>query len=191
MVITHKLPMDLEVKASNLWIEMPQGDECTRKIRFVLTANGLPWEIPADAAVMICFHKQDGTVGEYDTLPDGTLAWSAERNVLTVTVAPQILAAAGRVFLHVRILQEESALSTFPVEIHVKGVNGHCGSAMGHSEDYFHMTRVLPGPVYGEVGQILCVSDVDAKGKVLATRAVDAMPGPAGVGILNIEIVEV
>ena len=189
--ITHKLPMDLEVKAPNQWIEVPLGDVCARRIRFTLTANGLPWEIPAGAAVLVCYQKADGTAGEYDTLPDGTEAWFAERNMLTVTLAPQISTTPGTVVLYVRILQGESALNTFPVEIRVMALNGNCSCGSDRSAEYFYMTRVLPGPVYGQVGQLLCVSGVDAQGRVVATQAVDAVPGTDGVGVLNIEIMEV
>ena len=116
MEITHKLEMDLEIKAPMQWLELPQGDVNTRKIRFLLTANQMPWTVPEDATVLIRYCKPDGTEGEYDTLPDGTVAWEAVDNTLTVALAPQVLTAAGAVILYAVIRVEDMVLNTFAVE---------------------------------------------------------------------------
>ena len=39
MEILHKLEMDLEIKAPTPWLELPQGDVNTRKLRFLLQEN--------------------------------------------------------------------------------------------------------------------------------------------------------
>ena len=191
MEITHKLEMDLEIKAPTPWLEMPQGDVNTRKIRFLLTANRLPWIVPEDAVVLICFRKPDGTEGEYDTMPDGTLAWEPAGNTLTVTLAPQVLTSVGKVMLHASIRREEKVLNTFGVEIRVRmtDVDGR-ENRIDRSEDYFYMTRVMPGPATAEIGQYLCVENVDAFGRVTQVKAVDASAGKNGTGILSIKIEE-
>lgn len=191
MEILHKLEMDLQIKAPTPWLELPQGDVSTRKIRFSLMANQMPWPVPEDASVLICFRKSDGTIGQYDTLPDGTLAWETADNMLTVSLAPQVLSSPGTVMLYASICKEEKVLSTFGVEIRV------CASAddgkenrIDRSEDYFYMTRVLPGPASAQAGQYLCVEEVDSYGRVTRVKAVETSAGKDGIGILTIKIEE-
>lgn len=177
MDIIHKLEMDLEIKAPTPWLELPQGDVNTRKIRFLLTANQMPWAVPENASVLICFRKSDGTVGEYDTLPDGTLAWEATNNLLTVSLAPQVLTSAGTVMLYASIRKNEKNLHTFGVEIRVRpSANDNVENRIDRSEDYFYITRVVPGPDSAQVGQYLCVEEVDAHGRVTRVKAVDLIP---------------
>ena len=188
MEITHKLEMDMEIKAPMQWLELPQGDVNTRKIRFLLTANQMPWTVPEDATVLIRYCKPDGTEGEYDTLPDGTVAWEAVDNTLTVALAPQVLTAAGAVILYAVIRLEDMVLNTFAVELRVRAPGD--GSRIDRSEDYFRITRVLPGPNSAEIDQYLCVAEVDANGHVTRVKAVDATAGKDGTGIIAIKIEE-
>ena len=189
--ITHKLTMDLEIKAPTPWIEIPCGDVNTRKIRFLLKANQMPWSVPEDAVVLVCFSKPDGTGGEYDTMPDGTSAWEAVDNTLTISLAPQVLTVTGSIMLYTSIRKEEKVLNTFGVEIRV------CASdddgkenRIDRSEDYVYTTRVMPGPDSAEIGQYLCVAELDAQGKVKRVKAVDAKAGKDGVGIVSVTIME-
>ena len=191
MVITHKLSMDLERNVQNQWIEMPQGGVNSRKIRLVLTANRQPWMIPEGANVLIQFRKPDGTCGEYDTLPNGTSAWAANENILTVSLAPQVLTSSGTVLLNIVLLQDDCILNTFPVEIRVRGAKTNGMNRLDASEDYFYVANVLPGPMYAQVGQFLSVSEVDEQGRVVRVQAVDVVDGKDGIGISKIEIVEV
>ena len=163
----------------------------TRKIRFLLTANQMPWSMPEDASVLICFRKSDGTEGAYDTLPDGTLAWETADNTLTVTLVPQVLTCAGTVMLYASIRKEEKVLNTFGVEIRVcmTDKDGK-DNRIDRSKDYFYMTRILPGPVMAQIGQYLCVENVDEQGRVTRIEAVDAIAGKDGLGIRAIKIEE-
>ncbi len=191
MEILHKLEMDLAIKAPTPWLELPQGDAHTRKIRFLLTANQLPWSVPENASVLICFRKPDGTEGEYDTLPDGTLAWKSENDTLTITLAPQVLTCAGKVMLYASIRKEEQVLNTFGVEIRVRIMDEDGKeNRIDQSKDYFYTTRVMPGPDSAEIDQYLCVADVDAYGRVTRVKAVDAGAGKDGTGIVSIKITE-
>ena len=191
MEILHKLEMDLAIKAPTPWLELPQGDANTRKLRFLLTANKIPWAVPEDAAVLICFRKPDGTEGEYDTLPDGTLAWETADNTLTISLAPQVLTSVGTVMLYANIRKDEKALSTFGVEIRVRPSDSDGDqNRIDRSEDYFYMTRVMPGPDSAEIDQYLCVAAVDDYGHVTRVKAVDASAGKDGTGIVSITITE-
>lgn len=191
MVITHKLSMDLEGKEPAQWIEMPQGGANSRKIRLVLTENTQPWKIPEGANILIRYRKSDGTGGEYDTLPNGTSAWDANENILTISLAPQVLTSSGTVLLYIVLLHEDCVLNTFPVEIRVRGVKITDANRIDESEDYFYVTNVLTGPVCAKVGQLISVSGVDEQGRVVRVQAVDAVEAKDGIGILEIEIMEV
>lgn len=190
MEILHKIEMDLEIKGPTPWLEIPQGDVNTRKIRFLLTANEVPWVMPEDAVALICYRKTDGTAGEYDTLPDGTLAWEVAENMLTVTLAPQALTCPGKVMLYASIRKGEKVLNTFGVEIRVRGWNGK-KNKIDESEDYFYMTRVMPGPDFAEIGHYLCVEAVDDLGRVTRVKAVEQSVGQDGRGIRTVGIEEV
>lgn len=191
MEITHKLEMDLENKAPMQWLELPRGDANTRKIRFLLTANHMPWPMPEGAVVLIRYCKPDGTEGEYDTLPDGTAAWEALDNTLTIALAPQVLTTTGSVILYAVIRLDDKVLNTFALEILVRAPeDSGKGNRIDQSEDYFYITRVMPGPASAEINQYLCVADVDAYGRVTRVKAVDATAGKDGTGIVSIKITE-
>ena len=117
MEITHRLKMNLEEGEILQRLEMPMGETNSREIELYLYANQKLWIVPDDAAVVIRYRKPDGTMGEYDTLPDGSAAWSAYNNLLTLAVAPQVLTAAGTVILYAALYLEEKILQTFAVEI--------------------------------------------------------------------------
>lgn len=191
MEILHKLEMDLEIKSPTPWLELPQGDTNTRKIRFLLTANQIPWCMPDDAVVLICYRKSDGKEGQYDTLPDGTLAWEVVEDALTITLAPQVLTSVGTVMLFVSIRKEEKVLNTFGVEIRVRMTDADGKeNRIDRSEDYYYTTRILPSPEIAEIGQYLQVENVDSLGRITRVKAVDASAGKDGTGIVSIKIEE-
>ncbi len=190
MEITHKLEMDLENKAPMQWLELPRGDANTRKIRFLLTANRMPWPMPEGAVVLIRYCKPDGTEGEYDTLPDGTAAWEALDNTLTIALTPQVLTTAGSVIVYASIRLDDKVLNTFALEIRVRAPEDGGNNRIGKSEDYFCITRVMPGPDSAEIDQYLCVAEVDAYGHVTRVKAVTAGAGKDGTGIVSIKIEE-
>lgn len=175
MIITHRLKMNLGEGEILQRLELPMGDTNSRKIELYLYANQALWIVPTDATVVIRYKKPDGTVGEYDTLPDGTAAWSASSNLLTLALAPQVLTTAGTVILYASLYQEEAMLQTFAIEILVKAPfeNGRISRAVA-SEDYFRVTNVLRGPVTAQVGQVLTVGAVDTQGRTSQVLALDA-----------------
>lgn len=134
MITTSKLTMDLNRCATAPVIHAVQDDRYSRNIELTLLADGAAWPIPESIAVRIRYSKPDGTGGDYDTLPDGSCAWSVKGNVLTLTLAPQALTVPGPVRLAVILTREHVKISTFAVIVKVsRAVYAH----IRDSEDYF------------------------------------------------------
>jgi len=142
MIITHKLEMDLARRGAMPKIDAVQGDANTRELELTLLSDGESWTIPEDAGVWMRYCKSDGTKGIYDTLPDGTMAWSAEENVLRITLAPQMLTAAGTVLAQAELVQGVSTLATFAVQITVER---NPAADVLQSEDYLNMLQWMEG----------------------------------------------
>ena len=122
MIITHKIPMDLTRRSMMLPpVLVMQGDECSRELELLLTANGDPWEIPEDFAALIVWHRESDKVGgSYDALPGGELAYSKKENVLTVRLIPQVCASPGKVYLSVMLASANAVAHTFTISIDVQ-----------------------------------------------------------------------
>lgn len=136
MIITHKLEMDMMQREMVQRIDVVQGDCNTRQLELTLRSDGEDWPVPEGAAVWLRYCKSDGTKGIYDTLPDGTAAWKAEGNLLTVSLAPQVLTAVGDVVVQVVLVDESSEPATFAVKIHVER---NPAAGVIASEDYINM----------------------------------------------------
>ena len=119
MTITHKLSIDLTQQVCPVLVEAVQ-DDCGRALALALHTNGIPWQIPRGVSTIVRYRKSDGFGGEYDTLPDGTCAWSATDNILTVALAPQVLTTAGETSLSVVLTDGQNTISTFDISLHVQ-----------------------------------------------------------------------
>lgn len=170
MIITNKVNMDLMRQPWAAPINAVQDDRYCRNLEMTLTAGGEAWMIPEDAAVLVRYKKPDGTGGEYDTLPDGTQAWSVSENIVTIGLAPQVLTKPGPVNLSVTLLRENKQLSTFSVLVNVAP---RPGADPMESGDYVNVAGFLPGPINGSVGQYLKILAVDDIGRVTRVEAVD------------------
>lgn len=136
MIITHKLKMDLLEPGQMPRIHAVQDDQYSRNLELALYEGGSAWEIPSGITAIIRYRKSDGTGGEYNLLPDGSAAWSAEGNVLTIALAPQVATVPGMVSLSATLLSGERQISTFRISLNVKpAVKG----VLAESEDYFHL----------------------------------------------------
>lgn len=173
MVINHKIKMDLARPAWMPKIDVVQRDQFTRKMELSLYSNGVAWEIPEDINVIVYFLRGDGTGGDYDTLSNGQQAWSAAGNVLTVEIAPPVMAKAGPVAMALDLIRGEDRISTFTILLDVQ--KSLCDSYTP-SEDDLAVTAFIPMPRSAKVGQSLQVSKVDEKGRILQVEAV-ALPG--------------
>lgn len=138
MTITHKLTMDMAKKEAPAILDVVQGDSA-RAFQMALLENGAPWEIPENISVVVRYAKSDGTGGTYDTLPDGTTAWSVDGNKLTIALAPQLCSISGVVTAQVCLVAGEKQISTFAFVLRVLAeVTGEEAS-----EDYTNLSKWL------------------------------------------------
>lgn len=133
MVITTSVYSDLQTPGFPPIINAVQGEQYSRRIKLALYSAGVAWTVPAGVYVAMRYKKPDGTRGYYDTMPDGTQAWSAEENVVNIYVAPQMLTVAGVVLAQVEIIQNDSILATFPLRLRVAE---NLAAPLQTSEDY-------------------------------------------------------
>lgn len=138
MIITHKLEMDLLNREPLQQICAVQGDSNTRVLELSLLSGGAAWTVPEDAAVWMRYCKSDGTKGIYDTLPDGSTAWSIEANKITVTLAPQMLTVPGLVQAQAELVRGISTLATFTIPICVER---NPAAGVLKSEEYINMLQ--------------------------------------------------
>lgn len=102
-------------------VEAMQGDGGLRSISVELTDGGKPWYPPAGTEIAVAYTHSNGTKGLYNKLPDGRKAVTLRNNIVTVVLAPQILAAAGEVKAAIVFSNEKlDQLTTFPIMITVK-----------------------------------------------------------------------
>ena len=159
MIITSKITMDFQRPGKPPVINAVQNDRYSRNLEITLFDDGVPWQIPEDADVLIRYCKPDATGGEYDLLPDGTGAWAAEGNALTVALAPQVLTVAGSVMLSVVLLSSERQISTFGIVIQVTAAV-ETGCAF-HMDGFFKAFVVGIGRILGDGQQVGMVIAVD------------------------------
>lgn len=133
MLITHQINMDLTHPGTMTRLAAVQGDSGTRQIALSLFSDGKPWSVPEHATASVRYRKPDGTGGFYDTMPDGQTAWSAAGNMLTVTLAPQMLTIPGCVIAQAELTEGTQILATFSFQIIVEE-NPSAGTPT--SEDY-------------------------------------------------------
>lgn len=136
MVITHKLrPMDLTCKNVTQRVDVMQDDKYSRCLEIPLRANGDDAELPEDVRAVIRYQKPDGTGGNYDTLPDGTSAYTVSGNVITVALAPQVCTVPGVVQMVVCLMQGSAEINTFVILVNV-----HANPGIDvESQDYTNM----------------------------------------------------
>lgn len=171
------ISMDLHHRGITPVIDAVQGDDGSRTLELALTQSGVPAAVPENPAVLIRYKKADGTGGEYDTLEDGSPAWSAEENRLVLRLAAQMMTFPGAVDVTVSLSAGGALVSTFPIQLDV----APCAKApAADSQDYFHISGFLAAPGNARKGQYLQVAEVDSSGRVTGIQAADA--ANAGMG---------
>lgn len=144
-----------------------------RSLRLDLRCGGAPWPVPEGAELLIRYRRRDGTGGCYDTLPDGTKAWSAQGSLLTVQLAPQVCAIAGQVELDLTLMKEGKQISTFPVELRISQPLGE----MGEEGSYVNLASWLEANG-GADGVSVTAAAMDPRGHLILTlsdeRTLDA-----------------
>ncbi|MBQ6718902.1 MAG: CotH kinase family protein [Oscillospiraceae bacterium] len=174
MIITSKRTLDLTQMSGITVVDAVQSDQYSRNLELSLVAGDAPWVVPEGAAVQIRYSKADGKGGEYDTLPNGDIAWMIQENVLTVALAPQVLTVAGPVNLSVMLILGEKILNTFGMIINV---HPRVDAGIADSEGYYRVTGFLPAPVSAKKGQYIRVAAVDEYNKVTEVETVDLAAG--------------
>ena len=113
-----KITVNLGYRDRTPIVEVVQGDS-GRALELTVLEGSRPWMVPLGAAVTVHYRCADGTEGIYDTLSDGTTAFSVEENRITVLLAEQVCAAAGKAGLQVCVISNGVQLTTFDVELQV------------------------------------------------------------------------
>jgi len=178
MMITNKLKLDLQKPGTTPTIHAVQNDSYCRNLEIALFSDHRPFVFPENGTVVIRYKKSDGKGGEYDTLPDGTVAWWAKQNLLTVALAPQVLTTPGSVFLSVTLIASGQQLSVFPIRLAVDPI---AAGKPAESENYFYITGLIPAPISGKTGQYLRIATVNDQGRITAVEAVDSVAPQKGL----------
>lgn len=136
MKTIHKVKIDLLTPGLHTRVYAVQDDICTREVQISLYSGSVSWTPTSGAGVAVGYRKSDGTVGIYDTLPDGSSAVSISGNVVTVILAAQMLTAAGTVEAAVTLAEKSgNQITTFAFDVIV---SANPGSGAIKSEDYFN-----------------------------------------------------
>ena len=133
MIISTRISADLQAPGYPPIVHAVQGEQYSRQLKMALYDGGVAWTVPGGVFVAMRYSKPDGTTGYYDTLPDGTQAWSTEGNTVSIYVAPQMLTVPGVVQGQLEIIQNQSILASFPLRLKVAA---NVAAARMQSEDY-------------------------------------------------------
>ena len=169
MIITHKLEINMTDRSTLQRIDVVQGDANSRVLELTLLSGGEAWSVPEDAVARMRYCKSDGTKGVYDTLPDGTTAWKAEGNIVSIVLAPQMLTAAGMVLAQVELIQGTATLATFTIQI---GVERNPAAGALESEDYINWLKWMEGQLDRYLQQAKESGDFDGP------QGIQGEPGP-------------
>lgn len=170
MMIIRKANMDFLTGGHPVLVNAVENDRYVRGLELTLTDGGVPWTVPEDARILVSYSRADGSSGCYDTLPNGETAWTAEENVLSVVLAPQLMAVPGPVNVWISLIRGQEQLSTYAVVLKVLPCAGEIG---GGAEETVNVTGFLPGVAGAAVGQFLRVTGVDGNGLVTEMEPVD------------------
>ena len=118
MLLTKEVNMNLNYRGAPIVLDVLQGDSARALIiRFATGEN--PWEIPADAQIVVQYQCQDGSGGVFDSQADGMCAYSVNGDTLTLPLPSALCAVPGNTNLQVSILSEGKQVTTFPVTLQV------------------------------------------------------------------------
>lgn len=170
MKVIHKLRMDLARCGCRPIVGAVQGEANARVLEVSLYNNGAAWEIPEAAAVQVAFQKPDGTQGIYSKLPDDSPATTFSGNILSATLAPQMLTCAGTIRAAFLFHNEgQEILATFPFTITVEA-SPAAGAEL--SEDYYNPTvSDIEAEVQAVLVEVQAISDAVATAEAAAAAA--------------------
>lgn len=123
MIIAQKIKLDLDQQPDpNLTIYAVQG-ETARAAVFQFFYNGAEWMVPEGTMVSIRHSiQQDGILysSTYDTLSDGSPAYSIDGSTVTVHLTPEVLSIWGLGNLQIGLFNNGKLIITFSVGLHVQ-----------------------------------------------------------------------
>lgn len=134
MFVLDQITVNLNNPGQRQRIYASIGDSGTRAVEVKLITNDGDWLVPEGVSCVIRFAKADGHQGVYYTLPDGSNAWNAKGNVLTVGIAAQVLTCPGIVAVSAQLVSGTESLGIFGFDIHV--VHDQLAD-LEESSDYF------------------------------------------------------
>lgn len=138
MKVIQRIRMDLCGCAIPPIINAMQNDGNTRIVEVSLYSRGAAWLPPEGVTVSVHYQKPDGTAGMYDTLPDGTLAYTITDNVVAATLAPQMTTVPGKIVASLVFLDGlGKQLATFPFYVQVAA---DPAAEAAESENYYRVT---------------------------------------------------
>jgi hypothetical protein len=144
MNVTQKIKMDMLTESNTKHIDVVQGDAYTRYIEFSLYSNGQKWNIPDGVSASIGYSGVAGR-GLYDTLPDGSRAYTVSENVITVTLIPQISAMHGITKVAVVFTDDDGKqIATFGVNVRV---SKNPAMAEGNPAEYYNLREWASTPL--------------------------------------------
>ena len=180
MEIITPITIDMQRTARMPEIYAKQGDACTRKVQINLHNGGIAWR-PGKSDAVIRFCKSDGTGGIYDKLPDGTKAYvyptTSLNDIITITLAPEVLTCAGDVLVDVAFSDADAVLATFSFVVHVQMSPM---SGIAPSNNYYNYQSLA------EINQAINEAKAAAAGAVKFVNGVK--PGSDGNVAVNVGV---
>ena len=164
-----------------------QGDKNSRIVHIELVAGNFEWNIPDGAKVLVKFLKPDGKAGLFDKLPDGTTASTFEpgKNKVDITLAPQMLTAAGKVESQVSFIYDDNIISTFTFNVFVQA---DPSASHDVSTDYVNWDKVfMPQATDTKVGEYLQVVEVDEHGRAKKISSKDVFENLEEIKLSDID----
>ena len=119
MFVLDQITINLNDPGERQRIHATILDDGTRAVEVKMVTNDGDWEVPDGISCVIRFVKADGHKGVYYTMPDGSNAWSASGNILTLKLAPQVVTCPGLVEISAALVHGVESLGIFGFDIHV------------------------------------------------------------------------
>lgn len=134
MEVIHNITIDMVRKGVTPRVYAMQFDTNTRNVQVQMLSNGETWEPPQGAVISLSYRKPDGTKGFYNLLEENVSAVHVDGNLVTVTMAKQVLTVPGKVDAALIVHSGDLRIATFPFEIHV---TADPSAGKTDSDDYF------------------------------------------------------